>query len=82
MHWKKYLTQSRVFGDATQLDRAGVARGWTSGMNPIFLEIAGGIFPNGDWIWGVVGVLSGVFIEILMNGSPARARASKKHNRR
>ena len=51
-------------------------------MYSIFLDIASGILPQNDWIWGVAGVVAGVFIEILMNGKPARARASKSNRRR
>jgi hypothetical protein len=49
-------------------------------MYSIFLDIASGMLPQNDWIWGVVGVVAGVFVEIAMNGKPQRARA--KPNRR
>jgi hypothetical protein len=60
----------------------GEAIGKALVMNSMLVEVAGGFLMHSDWIWGVIGLILGVLVEIAVNGKPARARASKARERK
>jgi hypothetical protein len=43
-------------------------------MNTMFLDMAGGLFSHGDWIFGVIGLIVGAFLDSIYAAKPARSR--------